>query len=95
MSKENEAGEVAKVIVCGADWCGDTRATLAQLNELQIPYAYVDVDQDPEAAEWVRGQNDGKQKLPTVDVDGLILSVPDEAQLISALEQRGLIIDSA
>ena len=86
---------VPKVIVCGADWCGDTRSTLAQLDDLGVPYAYVDIEQDAKAAEWVRQHNNGKEKKPTVDVDGTILSVPDEQQLLDALRDRGLLIDSA
>lgn len=85
----------AKVIVCGNDWCGDTRRTLAQLEDLHVPFSYVDIDLDAEAEAWVAKQNGGKLKRPTVDVDGVILSVPSEQQLTDALRDRGLLVDSA
>jgi glutaredoxin len=81
------------VIVAGADWCGDTRATLAYLQELGVPFDYLNVDEDQRAADWVREQNGGKLKLPTVDVGGLVLSIPDAEQLQAALEDRNLLGD--
>ena len=90
-----ETSASAKVIVCGNDWCGDTKRTIAQLEDLGVPYAYVDIDLDAEAEAWVAKQNDGKLKRPTVDVDGTILSVPSEQQLVDALRTKGLLSDSA
>ncbi|MDB5295427.1 MAG: glutaredoxin [Phycisphaerales bacterium] len=78
------------VIICGAGWCGDTRATLRYLDELGVAYDYRDVDEDPAAAEWVKAQNGGKQKLPTLDVGGLILSIPSAAELNEALKAKGM-----
>ncbi len=76
---------MAKIKVYGADWCGDTRRTRAHLDALKIAYEYINVDEDPAALAWVKQQNDGKQKLPTVDIDGKILSIPNTAQLDAAL----------
>jgi glutaredoxin len=78
------------VIVAGADWCGDTRATLAYLQELGVRFDYFNVDEDEGAANWVREQNGGKMKLPTVDVGGLILSIPDAEELQAALDERNI-----
>lgn len=75
--------------VYGAGWCHDTRDTKKQLDALGLPYEYHDIDKDPAAAKWVLDHNGGKRKLPTVDIDGRILSVPDEEELNSALENTG------
>lgn len=74
------------VNVYGAGWCGDTRASRALLDEMGVSYQYHDVDSDPKAAAFVREHNAGKQKLPTIDIDGKILSIPDDETLAEALE---------
>ena len=77
--------------VYGADWCGDTQITRYQLDQLGIEYDYHDVDRDSEARQWVLRQNGGKQKTPTVDVDGEILTEPSEQQLERVLRSKGLL----
>ena len=78
------------VKVYGAAWCEDTQATRNQLDSLGVPYQYLDVDHDPQAKAWVEQQNGGKQKTPTLDLAGEILSVPDEHDLEDALRGKGL-----
>lgn len=78
------------VKVYGADWCEDTRRTREFLGRLGVQYQYVDIEQDEAAARWVREHNDGKERKPTVDVAGQVLSVPSEHDLTSALRERGL-----
>ena len=80
-----------KVKVYGADWCGDTRRTLEQLNSLGVAYDYVNVEQDEQAARWVREQNDGKERKPTVKLGEQVLSTPGEEELESALRKHGLV----
>jgi glutaredoxin len=78
------------VKVYGANWCHDTRNTLAHLRDAKVPLEFINVDEDIQAQEWVLRQNDGKQKLPTVDLGGLVLSVPSNGQLDAALKARGM-----
>ena len=78
-----------KVKVYGADWCGDTQRTLALLDSLKVAYDYVDVEQDEQASLWVKQQNDGKERKPTVVVGEQVLSVPSEQELESALRDEG------
>ena len=78
------------VKVYGADWCEDTRHTREFLERLGVQYQYVDIEQDEAAAAWVRGQNGGKERIPTVDIAGQVLSVPTDHELTSALRERGL-----
>ena len=78
------------VKVYGADWCEDTRATREVLDRLGVAYKYIDVDGNEEAAAWVREQNEGKERKPTLDINGQILSVPTEHELVGALREMGL-----
>jgi mycoredoxin len=78
------------VKVYGTDWCEDTRHTRGYLDGLGVQYKYVNIEQDAAAAEWVRGQNGGKERKPTVDVAGQVLCVPTDHELTSALRERGL-----
>lgn len=36
-----------KIIVYGSDWCPHTQRMLKKLTALQVPFRYVDVDQNP------------------------------------------------
>ena len=80
-----------KVKVYGADWCEDTQRTRQHLDRLGVAYDYVNIEEDEEAALWVREQNDGKERKPTVKLGAQTLSVPDDAKLESALRDNGLI----
>ncbi len=82
---------MAKVKVYGADWCEDTKRTLKHLDNLGVAYDYIDIEEDEEAARWVREQNDGKERKPTLKLGERILSVPDDEELESALRQQGLV----
>jgi glutaredoxin len=80
-----------KVTVYGADWCGDTQRTLRQLDNLGVAYDYIDVEQDEQASDWVKRQNDGKERKPTVKLGEQVLSVPSNRELESALRQEGVV----
>ena len=78
------------VRVYGADWCEDTRRARQFLERLGVSYEYVNVELDERARAWVREQNGGKERKPTVDVAGQILCAPTDHELTSALRERGL-----
>ncbi|MBX9679959.1 MAG: glutaredoxin family protein [Gemmataceae bacterium] len=77
------------IMICGADWCGDTRRTLAYFDDQGVAYTYRNVDTDSGAMDWVEAQNDGKRKLPTVMIGEQVLSVPTNAQIDDALRSQG------
>jgi glutaredoxin len=79
-----------EVKVYGADWCEDTKATRNHLDSFGVPYQYVDVEQDRRAQDWVKQQNGGKQKTPTLDIGGQVLVEPNEQELELALRGKGL-----
>lgn len=74
-----------RVKVYGADWCGLTRRTLTHLDRLGVAYDYIDVDYDHDASEWVMSHNNGKEKKPTLDINGRVLTAPTHKQLEDAL----------
>jgi len=79
-----------RIKVYGADWCEDTQATRAHLDELGIGYDYINVDQDHDAEAWIKEQNRGKRQTPTVDLGGgRILIEPENDQLDEALRGVG------
>lgn len=80
-----------KVTVYGADWCGDTKRTLRHLDNLGVAYDYIDVEQDERASGWVKQQNDGKERKPTVKLGQQVLSTPTDQELESALRQQGFV----
>jgi glutaredoxin len=82
---------MASVKVYGADWCLMTKRALAHLDQLGVQYEYIDIDDDREAAQWVAAQNDGKEKKPTIDIDGQVLSEPSNRSLDQALQAKGLL----
>ncbi|MDT4895141.1 MAG: mycoredoxin [Acidobacteriota bacterium] len=80
-----------RVKVYGADWCEDTRRTLKHLDSLGVAYDYVNIEEDEQAARWVKEQNDGRERKPTVKLGAQTLSTPDDAELERALRENGLI----
>ena len=79
------------VKVYGADWCDDTKRTRAYLDGQGVKYEYINIEQDAQAAAWVKEQNGGRERKPTVDLGGQVLSVPSEQELTGALREKGLI----
>lgn len=77
--------------IYGADWCHDTRHTLQHLQQLGIDFTYVNVDTDQHAKHWVRQHNEGKQILPTLEISGRVLSIPNDRELDRVLKEEGMI----
>lgn len=78
-----------EVKVYGTDWCEDTQRTLAHLQELGVAHKYINVEQDERGAAWVKEHNDGKERKPTLDIAGQVLSTPTNRELESALREKG------
>lgn len=82
---------MANITVYGSERCEDTQRTRELLERLDVPYEYVDIDEDLLAADWVRDQNDGQQRTPTVDVGGTVLCVPSDQELERTLRAKDLV----
>ena len=55
------------------------------MDEQHIPYTEIDIDEDEAAALRVEQWNRGNRTVPTIDIDGTILTNPSPAQLRQVL----------
>ena len=76
------------VTVYGADWCPLTRAALSHLDHLGVNYDYINIEEDEAAAQWVADHNEGKERKPTIDVDGTVISEPSNKELDDLLREK-------
>jgi mycoredoxin len=81
----------APVVVYGTRWCAATQMVRRYLDRMGIPYAYVDLDENPRAAAQVRWVAGGTVSHPTVSVAGEILVQPSLSELQAALTRAGLL----
>jgi thioredoxin reductase (NADPH) len=78
-----------EITVFGAHWCPDCRRSKQFLGEHQIPYKWVDIEEDAAAEKFVMEKNQGKRIIPTIlFADGSILVEPSNAQLASKLQLK-------
>jgi thioredoxin reductase (NADPH) len=74
------------ITVYGAYWCPDCRRSKQFLGEHQIPYKWVDIEQDTAGEAYVIQKNNGKRIIPTIEFgDGSILVEPTNAELAAKL----------
>lgn len=75
-----------RIKVYGAPWCPDCRQAKKFLGEQRISYEWIDIDQEPKGAEFVREKNNGKQIIPTIVFDdGSFLAEPSNDELARKL----------
>ena len=78
-----------QITVYGACWCPDCRRSKSFLGEHQIPYEWIDIEQDSEAEQFVIQTNNGKRIIPTVVfADGSHLTEPTNAELAAKLNLK-------
>ena len=74
------------VTVYGAFWCPDCRRSKQFLGEQQVPYRWVDIEQDEVGEQVVLQLNKGKRIVPTIVFqDGSFLTEPSNAALATKL----------
>jgi len=84
----NEASNVIEIIMYGTSWCYACKHARKIMDQYQIPYQWIDIDQNEEGRRLVEKINHGLRSVPTILFpDGSILVEPDKAQL---LQQLGL-----
>ncbi|MGW4243814.1 mycoredoxin [Nocardia sp. NPDC004722] len=67
-------------------WCGYCRRLKTQLDEAGITYEVIDIEDHPEAAEFVGSVNNGNHVVPTIKYrDGSTATNPSLAQVKEAL----------
>ena len=77
------------ITVYGAHWCPDCRRSKQFLGEHQIPYNWVDIEQDTSGEKFVIEKNNGKRIIPTiVFADGTSIAEPTNAELAAKLKLK-------
>jgi thioredoxin reductase (NADPH) len=75
-----------KITVYGAYWCPDCRQSKQFLGEHQIPYTWIDIEENKEGERFVIAANKGKRLIPTIAFgDGSFLTEPSNAELAAKL----------
>lgn len=70
------------VTMYSTTWCGYCRRLKGQMDRAGIAYTEVNIENDPESAEFVAKANGGNQTVPTVLFeDGSTLTNPSLAQV--------------
>lgn len=76
----------SEITIYGAYWCPDCRRSKQFLGEHQVPYGWIDIEEDEAGERFVIEANDGKRRIPTIRFgDGSVLSVPSNADLAAKL----------
>lgn len=82
----DQAGDELQVIMYSTTWCGYCRRLGSQMTRAGIPYTVVDIETDPQSAEYVMSVNGGNQTVPTVVFpDGSALTNPSLKQVQAKL----------
>ena len=63
-----------RIVMYTTSWCPDCRAARKFLRAKGLPYEEVDIDTNADAAGIVMALNDGMRKVPTLDIEGKIVS---------------------
>jgi glutaredoxin-like protein len=72
--------------VYGAEWCPDCHRSKRFLEQRKVPFEWIDVDQNPDAQEYVRQVNQDRLIIPTVVFpDGSVLVEPSNSELARKL----------
>ena len=75
-----------EITIYGAYWCPDCRQSKRFLSEHQIPYHWVNIEEDLEGRAYVEQLNGGKRIIPTITfADGSFLVEPSNAELAKKL----------
>jgi len=75
----------ASVTVYSTTWCGYCRSAKRFLDEHHVLYTEVDIEADAAAALRVEQWNQGNRTVPSIDIDGTILTNPSPAKLRQVL----------
>lgn len=82
----NDKQEVVKMYA--TKWCGDCRMAKRWFDSHNIPYEYINIEEDEQAAEYVVHVNGGMQSVPTIVFpDGSILVEPSPRELAAKFSQ--------
>ncbi len=63
-----------RIVIYTTTWCADCRAAKRFLQAKGLQYEEIDIEKNPEAAEIVMKLNGGMKTVPTLDIEGTIVS---------------------
>ncbi len=63
-----------KIILYSAPWCRDCHAARSFLDQHDLEYEEVNIDEKPDAAKLVMQINKGRRVIPTLDIEGTYVS---------------------
>ncbi|HMQ35594.1 MAG TPA: glutaredoxin domain-containing protein [Chloroflexaceae bacterium] len=70
------------IVVYGTSWCPDCRRAQRVFELNRVPYTYVNIEDNEEAAEYVVRVNNGYRSVPTIVFpDGTIMVEPSNLEL--------------
>ena len=82
----------SQITMYSADWCADCRRSKRLMDELNVAYTIIDVENDRAAADKVQEINGGAQSIPViVFADGSHLTEPSDIALKAKLSAMGII----
>lgn len=71
-----------KLTFYGTEWCSDCRRSFFFLKRKNIPFNYVNIDEDKSGEKVVKQLNHGNRSVPTIVFpDGSFLSEPSDMEL--------------
>jgi mycoredoxin len=71
-----------KIIIYGTEWCGDCYRARRILETTNIPFEWVDIDNNQAGENYVLSINNGIRSVPTIVFeDGSVLIEPSNRQL--------------
>lgn len=65
---------MSQITMYGTRWCGDCRRAKQFLRERGINFREINIDETPGAEGIVLKVNEGRRKVPTIEVDGRFFS---------------------
>ena len=81
-ARDEPTGADRDVLLYITAWCGDCRRAVRFLDEHEIPYRSIDIEQNAEAVRVVESLNQGSRSVPTILVDGEhVATEPSQAEL--------------
>ena len=78
--------DTPEITLYGNTWCGGSRRARLLFEKKGIPYSFIDIDKDEQAARYVESLNHGFRSVPTIVwAVGSMLVEPSEDQLARKL----------
>lgn len=95
-SASDESADQSTLVIYGHETCPMVMPVRAVLDRYAIPYDYINIHKDRDAAARVRDINAGNESVPTlVFPDGSTLTEPSSGELVRALAGLGYAVSPA